>query len=256
MKTVLLAGGLGTRLSEETVDRPKPMVEIGGQPILWHIMQMYAAHGFDDFVVACGYKGDFIKDWFAGLRTRRADFTVNLRSGEVDALGVHCPSWRVTLIDTGLHTQTGGRIRRLGRVLGREPFMVTYGDGVGDVDIAKLVAFHRSHGKLATVTAVRPPARFGVLDLRGNKVATFAEKPQAEALWINGGFFVFRQDIFDYMRPGEDLVCEPFARLIAAEQLTAERYNGFWAPMDTLKDQQHLESLHETGRPAWAIWQR
>ncbi|WP_437922530.1 glucose-1-phosphate cytidylyltransferase [Sorangium sp. So ce291] len=256
MKIVLLAGGLGTRLSEETVDRPKPMVEIGGQPILWHIMQMYAAHGFDDFVVACGYKGDFIKDWFAGLRTRRADFTVDLRSGEVDALGVHCPSWRVTLIDTGLHTQTGGRIRRLSRVLGREPFMVTYGDGVGDIDIAKLVAFHRAHGKLATITAVRPPARFGVLDLRGSEVAAFAEKPQAEGGWINGGFFVFEPGALDYLDCDDamPLEREPLERLAALGQLMAYQHEGFWQPMDTLRDKRLLERLWDEGRAPWRTW--
>ncbi|MFZ5816092.1 MAG: glucose-1-phosphate cytidylyltransferase [Bacillota bacterium] len=256
MKTVILAGGLGTRLSEETSLRPKPMVEIGGKPILWHIMNIYSAFGYEEFVLALGYKGEIIKDYFRNFYALNNDLTVDLGSGEVQVHHGRQPSWRVHLVDTGIHTQTGGRVKRLQSWVGDATFMLTYGDGVADVNLKQLVAFHKAHGKLATVTAVRPPARFGGLQFDGDRVAAFTEKPQTGEGWINGGFFVLEPGIFDYITEGDDSIWErgPLERLAADGQLMAFRHDGFWQPMDTLREKRLLESLWESGQAPWKVW--
>src|SRR6266511_2399879 len=242
MKKMILAGGAGTRLSEETVLRPKPMLEIGEHPILWHIMQIYAFHGFSEFLVALGYKGDVIKDYFLNFYARNADVTVRLGRGENEIHSASPPDWTIHLVDTGLATQTGGRMRRLAPWIGKETFMMTYGDGVADVDLKSLVAFHRSHGKLATITAVRPPGRFGALVLESDRVAAFAEKPQVGEGWINGG-----DDTLWEM--------EPLNTLAARGELMAFRHAGFWQPMDTLREKRLLEELWQSGKAPWKCWQ-
>jgi glucose-1-phosphate cytidylyltransferase len=252
MKTVILAGGLGTRLSEETALRPKPMVEIGGRPMLWHVMSIYAAHGFREFVVACGYKGEIIKQYFADFFQHHSDWTVDLRSGDRTLVKQTAPDWRVHLRDTGADTLTGGRLRRLRDVLSDGAFMVTYGDGVADVDVGALVRFHKAHGRLATVTAVHPPARFGALELDGDQVSSFAEKPQAAAGWINGGFFVFEPALLDYI--DDDAVSlekDVLERVAADGQLMAFRHHGFFQPMDTLREKMALEDLWRSGQAPW-----
>ncbi|AKT37129.1 glucose-1-phosphate cytidylyltransferase [Chondromyces crocatus] len=255
MKVVLLAGGFGSRLSEHTEARPKPMIEIGAHPILWHIMNIYASHGFNDFVVACGYKGEVIKDYFHSFFIRHSDYIVNLKDGTKEILRTEAPDWRIAVVDTGLHTMTGGRIRRLRSWLGDETFMVTYGDGVGNVDLRALMAFHRAHGKLATVTAVRPPARFGGLVLDGVSVREFSEKPQSGEGWINGGFFVFEPAVLDHIdEDATSLEREPLERLAAKGQLAAYRHEGFWQPMDTLREKRLLETLWESGKAPWKSW--
>lgn len=256
MKTILLAGGLGTRLSEETVVRPKPMIEIGGRPILWHIMSLFAARGFTEFLVALGYKGELIKDYFLNFNARNASLTVRLGTGEhVIHDGPHA-NWIVHLVDTGSSTQTGGRLKRLASWLkGDERFLMTYGDGVANVDLQALVAFHRAHGRLATVTAVRPPARFGALQLEGDRVTAFAEKPQTGEGWINGGFFVLERAILDHIAGDDTLFeLEPLETLAKSGQLMAYRHEGFWQGMDTLRDQRYLEELWTSGRAPWKVW--
>lgn len=255
MKTVILAGGLGSRLAEETMVRPKPMVEIGGKPILWHIMMIYASFGFNEFVVALGYKGEVIKDYFLNFYALNNDLTVDLATGRTHIYDGSQPDWKVHLVDTGLRTQTGGRIKRLLQWIGQETFMLTYGDGVADVDLRQLVDFHRSHGRLATVTAVRPPARFGGLCFDGNRVVRFVEKPQTGEGWINGGFFVLEPGVIDYIE-GDDTVWErePLERLAADGQLVAYKHVGFWQPMDTLREKQLLEALWESGKAPWKVW--
>ena len=255
MKIVILAGGKGTRIAEETQVRPKPMVEIGGKPILYHILRIYAAHGFNDFLVACGYKGEMIKAYFNEFPIHSSDFFIDMATGErtiVNGCGI---DWRVGVIDTGLDTMTGGRIRRLRKWIGDEPFMVTYGDGLGDINICALATFHRSHGRIATVTAVRPPSRFGNLVIETNEVLDFAEKPQAREGWINGGFFIFNPEIFDYLDGDQSVLeGEPLERLAAERQLMAFRHPGFWQPMDTLREKQLLESLWASGEAPWKVW--
>jgi glucose-1-phosphate cytidylyltransferase len=255
MKTVILAGGLGTRLSEETSIRPKPMVEIGGKPILWHIMNIYASHRFTEFVVACGYKGDMIKEYFSNFASRNSDLELELKSGRRQFLSDSAPDWRVFLIDTGLQTLTGGRLRRLKKWVEDGTFMLTYGDGLANVNIQQLVAFHRSHGKLATVTAVPPTPRFGSLDLAGSAVRRFAEKPQNSEGWINGGFFVFEPGALDYIEGDQTSLERDSLEHIAADgQLMAFRHTGFWHPMDTLRDKSYLEDLWDTGDAPWKVW--
>lgn len=256
MKTILLAGGLGTRLSEETTLIPKPMIEIGGQPILWHIMSLYAAQGFDEFVVALGYKGEVIKDYFLEFRARNSDITVKVGSGDVTLHSPPAADWTVHLVDTGPTTGTGGRVRRAGLWLGNEQtFMLTYGDGVADVDLKALLAFHRAHGKLATVTAVRPPGRFGSLALSGDRVSAFAEKSQTGEGWINGGFFVLERPALDVIA-GDDVTweLEPLETLARRGELMAFRHEGFWHPMDTLRDKRQLEELWASGHAPWKLW--
>ncbi len=255
MQVVILAGGRGTRLAEETSTRPKPMVEIGGKPILWHIMNIYAGNGFKDFLVACGYKGEIIKDYFHSFFVHNSDYSIDLGDGSRKVVNRSSVDWRVGVVDTGLDTQTGGRILRLKEWIGAETFMVTYGDGVSDMDIRSLVAFHRAHGRLATVTAVRPPARFGGLVLDGDLVGEFSEKPQTGEGWINGGFFVFEPAVFSYLSGDHTILeREPLERLAAEKQLMAFRHTGFWQPMDTLRDKDLLESLWASGKAPWKAW--
>jgi len=255
MKVVILAGGLGTRLQEETSVRPKPMVEIGGRPMLWHIMHLYAAHGLTEFVLALGYKAEMVRSWFLDYHSLSRDVTVHLADGTAKTYGETVEDWTVHCIDTGLATQTGGRLRRLRQWVGDEPFCLTYGDGVSDVDLSRLIAFHKAHGKLATVTAVRPPARFGALDLDGDTVREFAEKTQTSEGWINGGFFVLQPQVLDYI-DGDGTLWEkePLERLAAERQLNAFRHDGFWQSMDTLRDVRYLESLWAGGTAPWKSW--
>lgn len=255
MKTVILAGGLGTRLAEETGIRPKPMVEIGGKPILWHIMKHYGFHGENEFLIALGYKSEYIKDYFMNYYALSSDITVNLKTGEIVSHDTHRENWIVNLIETGLNTQTGGRIRRLKSWIDGKTFLMTYGDGVSDVDIQALINFHRSHGKLATITAVRPPARFGDLILDGDHIRQFAEKPQGAEGWINGGFMVLEPEVCDLIEGDstsfEKDVLEP---LSGRGELMAYRHVGFWQSMDTLRDKNYLEHLWQSGNPAWKTW--
>jgi glucose-1-phosphate cytidylyltransferase len=255
MKVGILAGGMGTRLVEETEVRPKPMVEIGGEPILWHIMRHYAHYGLKDFVVALGYKGVYIKRFFVDYCSLTSDLTVDLQQGTVTNHGGIRNDWRVELVDTGLYTQTGGRIKRLEPYLGNETFMLTWGDGLSDVDLHKLLAFHRSHGRLATMTAVRPPARFGHLELDGEEVAEFSEKPQTGEGWINGAYFVLEPGVFDYIDADDiHFEREPLERLAKDRQLMAYCHYSFWQCMDTIRDKQLLQRLWDTGQAPWAIW--
>lgn len=252
MQVVILAGGYGTRLSEETATRPKPMVEIGGKPIIWHLMHVYAAHGFKDFLVACGYRGDLIKEYFHNAYIHNNDYIVNLSDGSIETVDSGRVDWRIGVFDTGLDTQTGGRLLNLRKHIGNSRFMVTYGDGLSNVDIGALLDFHEAHGRIATVTAVRPPARFGSLALEGDLVREFAEKPQAGEGWINGGFFVFEPALFDYLEgPHTLLEREPLEGLAEEGQLMAFKHDGFWQPMDTLRDKRLLESLWASGEAPW-----
>ncbi len=255
MKVALLAGGVGTRLAEETEVRPKPMVEIGGRPMLWHIMMHYAHYGHSDFFVALGYKGDVIKRYFADTASLGGSMSVNLRSGHITRLDRSAPDWNVALIDTGAPTLTGGRIKRLQPHIGNEPFMLTWGDGVSDVDLAALLKFHRSHGKLATVTAVRPTARFGHMEFEGDRVRAFTEKPQTAEGWINGAFFVLEPQVFDFIE-GDAIQFErePMEALARDGQLMAFKHTGFWQCMDTLRDKKLLQDLWDSGKPPWQIW--
>jgi len=254
MKVVILAGGLGTRMGDETLVRPKPLVEIGGQPILWHVMNIYAAAGFSEFIIALGYRGEMIKDYFVGFQSRVSDLTVDLKAGTIAFREKRHPDWKIHLIDTGESTKTGGRLKRLRELIGDETFLLTYGDGLADIDIGRLVDFHRSHGRIATVTAVRPPARFGALDIDASSrcVLDFNEKPQADAGWINGGFFVFEPGVMSYISGDETaLEAEPLSHIALAKQLFAYQLEGFWQPMDTLREKLILERLWESGNAPW-----
>jgi glucose-1-phosphate cytidylyltransferase len=255
MKVGILAGGFGTRLQEETGVKPKPMVEIGGRPILWHIMQGYAAYGFKEFVIALGYKGDVIKDYILNYRQRSASLTVCLASGKVEVHDAPCEDWLVHLLDTGIGTQTGGRVRRVAEFVGNESFMLAYGDGVGNIDLKCLLECHRSHGCLATLTAVRPPARFGSVRMGpSNRVARFEEKPVTDGGWINAGFFVLEPGVVDYISGDEVLwEKEPLERLAQEGQLVAYCHQGFWQCMDTLRDVRLLENLWQTGKAPWKV---
>jgi glucose-1-phosphate cytidylyltransferase len=254
-KAVILAGGLGTRLMEETESRPKPMVEIGGKPILWHIMKIYAAHGIRDFVVCLGYKGYLVKEYFSNYFLHMADLVIDMGQNRTTMLNAKAEDWRVTLIDTGLETMTGGRLKRIRPYLDEAPFCLTYGDAVGTVDIGATLRFHAAHGRLATVTAVRPPARFGALDLEGDMVRGFQEKPMGDNQWINGGFFVLSPAALDGIE-GDDTVWEqaPMQRLAGAGELRAYAHDGFWQPMDTLREKRLLEELWSQGKAPWQVW--
>ncbi|KRW64900.1 glucose-1-phosphate cytidylyltransferase [Stutzerimonas chloritidismutans] len=256
MKAVILAGGLGTRLSEETSTRPKPMVEVGGKPILWHIMKMYAAHGINDFVICCGYKGYVIKEYFANYFLHMSDVTFNMRDNSMEVHNKRAEPWSVTLVDTGDNSMTGGRLRRVSDyVKNEEAFCFTYGDGVGDIDIAETIRFHKSHGKAATLTATYPPGRFGALDIRNGQVMNFKEKPKGDGAMINGGFFVLTPKVLDYLADDSTVwEQEPLMNLAGDNQLMAYEHQGFWQPMDTLRDKNHLEELWESGKAPWKIW--
>jgi glucose-1-phosphate cytidylyltransferase len=256
MKAVILAGGLGTRLSEETSSRPKPMVEIGGKPILWHIMKMYSAHGINDFVICCGYKGYVIKEYFANYFLHMSDVTFNMRDNNMEVHNKRAEPWNVTLVDTGEGSMTGGRLRRVAKyVQDEEAFCFTYGDGVGDIDIADTLRFHKEHGKAATLTATYPPGRFGALDIQQRQVMNFKEKPKGDGAMINGGFFVLKPKVLDYLAD-DSTVWEqsPLINLAEDGELMAYEHQGFWQPMDTLRDKNHLEELWESGEAPWKIW--
>jgi glucose-1-phosphate cytidylyltransferase len=257
VKAVILAGGFGSRLSEETAVRPKPMVEIGGKPMLWHIMKIYAAHGIDDFVICLGYKGYLIKEYFANYYLHTCDVSFDLAKGDMEVHRSETEPWRVTLVDTGEQTMTGGRLKRVLTYVGDEDFCFTYGDGVADVDITALIKFHREHGRRATVTAVQPPGRFGALDLEDDVVRDFEEKPRGDGAWTNGGFFVLSPEIDGYI-DGDDTVWEqePMRTLAREGQLVSYRHGGFWQAMDTLRDRNHLEQLWSSGGAPWRRWDR
>ena len=256
MKVALLAGGLGTRLAEETEVKPKPMVEIGGKPILWHIMMHYSHYGFNNFAIALGYKGEVIKKYMLDYCSLNSNLTVDFQTGAVTMQGGHRPDWIVDLVDTGMNTLTGGRIKRLAPHIGNETFMATYGDGVSDVNLQDLLVFHKSHGKLVTLTVVHPPARFGHLELDDNQVIEFSEKPQTREGWINSGFFVLEPEIFDYI-DGDDKYWEkePLERLAKEGQVMAYKHTSFWQCMDTIRDKKLLETLWQTGNAPWKMWE-
>jgi len=258
MKVVILAGGLGTRISEESHLKPKPMIEIGEKPILWHIMKIFSHYGYDDFIICLGYKSAVIKEFFAHFLLHSSDVTFDFRSGQ-EKMVIHnynAEPWKVTLVETGKDTMTGGRVKRIKPYLDDQPFMLTYGDGVGNVDLARLVRFHYSHGKLATVTATQPSGRFGAVSLEGNKVRGFKEKPKGDGNWVNAGFFVLHPRFMDYIG-GDDTVLEqePLERLAREEELMAYKHNGFWQPMDTMRDKQLLEDLWRKGQAPWKLWE-
>ncbi len=256
MKVVILAGGLGTRLSEETDFKPKPMVEIGGKPILWHIMKIYSYYGYNEFIICCGYKGYMIKEYFANYYLHQADVTVDLSTNELEVHMSHAEPWKVTLVDTGIKTMTGGRIKRIEKYVGNKPFLLTYGDGLGDVNIKALVDFHKKHGKKASITAVQPIGRFGSLlfDESGN-IQTFKEKPK-DADWVNGGFFVLEPEVFNYIEDYDSCIWErtPLENLVNDKELMAYKHEGFWHPMDTLRDKNELEKSWNSDQCKWRLW--
>ncbi|MHB1843347.1 MAG: glucose-1-phosphate cytidylyltransferase [Deltaproteobacteria bacterium] len=256
MKVVILAGGLGTRISEETQVRPKPMVEIGGKPILWHILKLYSAHGLNDFLICLGYKGYMIKEYFANYFVHTSDITFDLGNNKMEVHHRHAEPWRVTLVDTGEQTQTGGRLRRVREYLGAEDFCMTYGDGLANIDLTAEIAFHRAQGTLATLAAVQPPGRFGALTVDSKKITGFMEKPHGDGGWVNGGFFILSTKVIDHI-DGDDTSWEraPLERLAGAGQLSAFVHRGFWQPMDHLRDKIYLDELWSSGKAPWKIWQ-
>lgn len=255
MKAVILAGGLGTRISEESHLRPKPMIEIGGKPILWHIMKIYSSYGINDFVICLGYKGYLIKEYFSNYFLHMSDVTFDMRENKMEIHQKFVEPWSVTLVDTGENTMTGGRLRRVSPYIGNETFCLTYGDGVSDVDISALIAHHKGVGKLATVTAIQPPGRFGSLQMDGDLVRNFQEKPAGDGVWINGGFFVLEPEVLNHIE-GDDTVWEqqPLQHLANFGELTAYKHTGFWQAMDTLRDKNHLEDVWASGRAPWKLW--
>ncbi len=255
MKAVILAGGLGTRIIEESQLKPKPMIEIGGKPILWHVMKIYAAHGINEFIICLGYKGYLIKEYFANYFLHMSDVTFDMAKNKMEVHQNSAEPWKVTLVDTGDQSMTGGRLRRVRSYLKDEDFCFTYGDGVGDVDITTLIAFHKKMKTLATLTAAQPPGRFGALNIQGNKITTFQEKPRGDGGWVNGGFFVLSPKVIDYIE-GDQTVWEvaPLQRLAADNQLSVYEHQGFWQPMDTQRDKNHLEELWNSGKCPWKIW--
>ena len=258
MKVVLLAGGFGTRISEESQYKPKPMIEIGEMPILWHIMKIYSSYGFDEFIICAGYKQHVIKQWFADYFLHTSDITFDFTKGNQMIIhDAHAENWKVTVVDTGLHTMTGGRLKRIKKYLGDEPFFMTYGDGVADVDIPATLEFHKSHGKLATMTAIRPESRYGMIDMEDGLVNSFREKSQSDVGWINGGFMVLDPKVLDYIDGDADMFERaPMERLAEDGQLMCYCHEGFWQCMDTLRDKQKLESLWESGKAPWKLWER
>jgi glucose-1-phosphate cytidylyltransferase len=255
MKTVILAGGLGTRISEETSARPKPMIDIGGKPVLWHILKIYSHHGINEFVICLGYKGYMIKEYFANYFLHMSDVTIELQTNSMEVHHKHAEPWRITLVDTGDATQTGGRLKRVADYLDDEPFCFTYGDGLSDIDIGKVIDFHRKQGRHATVCAVQPPGRFGALDIDGTRIIRFQEKPSGDGSWINGGFFVLQKKALDYI-DGDSCIWErgPMESLARDGQLSAFTHEGFWHPMDTLRDKIRLEELWQSGSAPWKVW--
>jgi glucose-1-phosphate cytidylyltransferase len=255
MKVVILAGGHGTRLTEETTVRPKPMVEVGGKPILWHIMKIYSAHGLNEFVICCGYKASVIKEYFASYFVQACDVTFDLAGNRMEIHHTTAEPWKVTVVDTGENTMTGGRVKRVRKYLQDETFCMTYGDGVGNVDISALIARHRAAGKLATVTAVQPTGRFGILRLGEGHVTSFQEKPSGDGAWVNGGFFVLEPEALDYVASDETVwEDQPMKGLAADDQLAAYVHQGFWQPMDTVRDRMYLETLWKSGAAPWKVW--
>jgi glucose-1-phosphate cytidylyltransferase len=257
MKVLLLAGGLGSRLSEETTLKPKPMVEIGGRPILWHIMKIYSHYGFNEFIILCGYKGYMIKEYFSNYYRHQSDLTIDLEKNAVTYHKNNAEPWKITLVDTGLETMTGGRIKRVKEYIGNEPFMLTYGDGVGDVDINELVKYHQSHGKAITMTSVQPEGRYGSLIIDpNNRVENFVEKPKGDGAWINAGFFVCQPEVLDYIPDGDKIIFErePLEGLARDGELFTFKHEGFWKPMDTQRDKFQLEDLIEQGKAPWVKW--
>lgn len=257
MKVLLLAGGFGTRLSEETELRPKPMVEIGGKPILWHIMKIYSQYGFNEFVVLLGYKGYFIKEYFANYFLHQSNVTIDLSNNSMEIHKNTAEPWKITLLDTGLNTMTGGRVKRAQDFVGEEDFMLTYGDGVGDINIKELVDYHKSHGKFMTMTSVQPEGRFGTMDINDhNQVTSFLEKPKEGGSWINAGFFVCNHKVFDYITEGDPTIFEraPLENLAKDGQLMTYKHSGFWKPMDTLRDKRSLEAMLQEGNAPWKTW--
>jgi glucose-1-phosphate cytidylyltransferase len=257
MKVVLLAGGLGTRLSEETVLKPKPMVEIGGMPILWHIMKIYSYYGYNDFIICLGYKGYLVKEYFANYFLHKADVTIDLKKNAMEVHESEAEPWKITLVDTGDNSMTGGRIKRIQKYIEDETFMLTYGDGVGDIKVDKLIEYHNGHGKLFTVTSVQPSGRFGALDLSGeNEVKSFLEKPKGDGSWINGGYMVCGPGVFDYITDGDSTVWEqePMQNIALSGQMKAFKHDGFWRPMDTLKDKHDLNEMWATATARWKVW--
>lgn len=255
MKAVILAGGLGTRISEESHLRPKPMIEIGGKPILWHIMKLYSQHGVSDFVICLGYKGYVIKEYFSNYFLHMSDVTFDMKRNKMEVHQVSAEPWRVSVVDTGENTMTGGRLKRVRDYIGDDDFCFTYGDGVGDVDISSLIAFHKQKGHLATLTATQPPGRFGSVNLNGHRVDSFQEKPQGDGAWVNGGFFVLNPKVIDYIDDDSTVwEREPMERLAREGQMNAWLHRGFWQPMDTLRDKNHLEELWASGNAPWKTW--
>ena len=255
MKAVILAGGLGTRITEETTVRPKPMIDIGGKPLLWHILKIYSHHGINDFIICLGYKGYMIKEYFANYFLHMSDVTIDLRSNRLDVHHKHAEPWRITLVDTGDSTQTGGRLKRVADYLDGGTFCFTYGDGLADIDITSEVAFHRTQDNLATMCAVQPPGRFGAIDIEGHRIIRFQEKPSGDGSWVNGGFFVLEPGVLRHIQ-GDDTVWEhgPLQSLATEGQLSAYAHRGFWQPMDTLRDKVKLEDLWQTGKAPWKVW--
>jgi len=257
MKVLLLAGGFGSRLGEETVLKPKPMVEIGGKPILWHIMKTYSHYGYNEFVILLGYKGYYIKEYFANYFLHQNDVTIDLRNNSMEIHNNRAEPWKVTLLDTGLNTLTGGRVKRAQEIIGDEPFMLTYGDGVSDINIESLMTFHKEHGKAITMTAVMPEGRFGALDIQDdNCISSFKEKPKGDGAWINGGFFVCEPKVFDYIKKGDSTIFErnPLEDLAKDNEMFAYKHNGFWRPMDTMRDKELLIKLWESNKAPWKVW--
>lgn len=255
MQAVILAGGLGTRLEEETITRPKPMVEIGDKPILWHIMKMYSSHGVNDFVICLGYKGYMIKEYFLNYLMHNSDVTIDISNNSVEVLNKEVEPWKITLVDTGSNTMTGGRLKRVARFIKDQTFLMTYGDGVSDVNITELIEFHKRHQMLATVTAVKPSGRFGVLDIKNDKVERFEEKPQGDGGYINGGFFVLNKQVVEYIKDDASIwEREPLESIVSAGQLMAYNHDGFWHPMDTLRDKKFLNSLWQDQKAPWKQW--
>ena len=256
MKAVILAGGFGTRISEETQVKPKPLIEIGGMPLLWHIMKIFSQHGINDFVICCGYKGYMIKEYFANYSLHKSNITLDLRANSTQVHSSEVEPWKITLVDTGLNTMTGGRLKRVKEFLDDEPFFFTYGDGLSDINLKELIEFHKYQKRSATVTAVRPPGRFGAMAISDNQVTKFQEKPEGDGDWINGGFFVLEKKIFDYLTDDKTIwEREPLEKLSNDNQLSAYKHSGFWQPIDTIRDKNHLEELWKLNKAPWKKWE-